>query len=100
MDAYAASFSIQSAFRPAAFGTLGNLMTVIVYLLVAIAAVLSIIFIIVAGFNFITASGDEKKLASAKGTLTYAIVGLIALILTFAILKVVQYFFGANLKIF
>ncbi len=98
MDVYA--FNIDSAlFPPAAIPDMGDLMTRIVQLLISIAAILSIIFIIVAGFNFITASGDEKKIASAKGTLTYAIVGLIVLILTFVILQIVQYFFGANLEI-
>ena len=100
MDVYAASFDIKAAFPPAAFNDLGSLMTVIVQLLISIAGILAIIFIIVAGFNLITASGDEKKIASAKGTLTYAIVGLIALILTFAVLRIVQYFLKANLEIF
>lgn len=99
MDAYA--FTIDSAiFPPAAFTSLGELMTTIIQLLISIAAILSIIFIIVAGFNFITASGDEKKIASAKGTLTYAIVGLIAIILTFAVLRIVQYFLGSDARIF
>ena len=37
---------------------------------------ISIIFIIVAGIKYSTSGGDEKKVTSAKHTLTYAIIGL------------------------
>lgn len=97
MDVHAQGFFIDnSIFPPADFVNLGNLLTRIIGLLTTIAAILSIIFIIVAGFKFVTAAGDEKKLASAKSTLTYAIVGLVALILTFIILQVVQWFLRAQ----
>lgn len=100
MDTYAASFEIDANFSPAGlFSNLGNLMGDIIQIMIAVGGILCIIFIILGGLKFVTSGGDEKKLASAKGTLTYAIVGLIVIILAFVILQVVQYFLESNVPI-
>ncbi len=101
MDKYLAdSFSIKDNFSPASkFGTVGDLVTNIIIILTSFAGALAFIFIIIGGIKFITAAGDEKKMASATATLTYAIIGLIVTALAFIILQVVQRFLGANVKI-
>ena len=68
-------------------------------ILTGVAFAISIIFIIIAGIKIVTASGDEKKLASAQSTLTYAIIGLVVTILAFVIVRLVQYFIGARVPI-
>lgn len=50
----------------------------ILSLVVGIAAV---IMIILSGFKYITSGGDASKIASAKNTLIYAIVGLVVVAL-------------------
>src|SRR3989338_6724929 len=98
MNAYAA-FDIETVFSPAdLFANFAALATTIITVLVTFAVSLSIIFII-AGFKFVTSSGDEKKLASASSTLTYAIIGLAVTILAFVILRIVQHFIGSNVEI-
>src|SRR3989344_1230439 len=100
----AAAFEItKDIFSPAgpygevtSFGTLAG---DIVLILTGVAFAISIIFIIIAGIKIVTASGDEKKLASAQSTLTYAIIGLVVTILAFVIVRLVQYFIGANVAI-
>lgn len=100
MNVYAASFDIKTVFSPAGlFSDLGNLMSNIIQIMISVGGILCIIFIIVGGFKFVTSGGDEKKLASAKGTLTYAIVGLIVIILAFVMIQVVQYFLKSNAPI-
>ena len=59
----------------------------------------SVIFIIISGIKIVTAAGDEKKLASASQTLTYAIIGLVVTILAFVIVRLVQYFLRSNVAI-
>lgn len=101
------AFNIQDFFSPAKIysGTdtevtgFGKLAGDIVLILTSVAFAISIIFIIIAGIKIVTASGDEKKLASATGTLTYAIIGLVVTILAFVIVRLVQYFIGANVAI-
>ena len=104
-----AAFSIEEVFPPAKlFGAdpgtgevtgFGDLASDVLLILVSAAGVLSIIFIIIAGIKILTSSGDEKKLASATGTLTYAIIGLAVTILAFVIIRIVQFFFGSNVPI-
>lgn len=77
----------------------GRLASDILLILISIVAALSLIFIIIAGIKFVTSSGDEKKLASATSTLTYAIIGLVVAILAFVIIRIVQFFFGASVPV-
>lgn len=99
-DVYAVSFEIgPTNFSPARWTDFGQLASAIVTILISFAGALSIIFIVIAGIKFVTSSGDEKKLASASATLTYAIIGLAVTILAFVILQIVQRFVGANVEI-
>jgi FtsH-binding integral membrane protein len=50
-------------------------------LLITIAAILSVIFLVMGGIRYITSNGDPTKLNQAKQTLTYAIIGLIIAIM-------------------
>ena len=101
------AFRIEEVFPPAKIYTgtetevtgFGDLASDVLLILTSAAAALSIIFIIIAGIKFLTSSGDEKKIASASGTLTYAIIGLAVTILAFVIIRVVQFFFGSNVPI-
>ena len=99
------AFRIQDVFKPAqitGYGEasgVGVLASDIVLILTGVAGIVAIIFIIIGGFKFLTSSGDEKKLASATGTLTYAIIGLAIVILAFVIIKVVQYFLKSEIPI-
>ena len=44
---------------------------------IGIAAVLSVVILIAAGYMYITAAGDEGKVEKATKTLTFAIIGLV-----------------------
>lgn len=95
-----ASFSISQYFEPSRiFNSFGDLASVILTILTSFAGALSIIFIIIAGIKFVTASGDEKKMAGAQATITYAIIGLAVTALAFVILQIVQAFLGSNVVI-
>jgi membrane protease YdiL (CAAX protease family) len=55
-----------------------NLVTFAFYL----AGTVALFFIIWAGIGFITAGGDKEKIEKAKKTLTYAIIGLVFILLS------------------
>lgn len=57
--------------------SVNNTFATIINLFSVVAGILSVIMIILAGFRYITSSGAQDKLTSAKHTLTYAIIGLI-----------------------
>jgi hypothetical protein len=59
-----------------------------------IAAIITIIW---AGIQWTTSGGDKQKLASAKARLTWGIIGLIIILISFFIINIWGYFFGVNL---
>lgn len=60
-----------------------------------VVGVIAVIMIIVSGFKYITAAGDSAKVTSAKNTLVYALIGLVIVgisqaIVQFVLTKTVQ----------
>lgn len=61
------------------------------------AIVVAVVVIIVAGYMYITAAGDEAKIKKATTTLTWAIVGLIVAFLALLLVRfVMSNFLGVN----
>lgn len=54
------------------------------------AAIAFLVMIIIGAFKFLTSGGDPKGTASARSTLTYAILGIILVIAAWLILLLVQ----------
>lgn len=54
------------------------------------------VMLVVGGFNFLLSGGDPKKLESARGTLTNAVIGLVVIVLSFLIILTVQKFTGVD----
>lgn len=61
----------------------------IVWLLGAVAS-LAILFIVIGGIYYITASGDERRMDTAKNIITYAIMGLFLVAIAYAIIITVN----------
>ncbi len=61
---------------------------------IRLAVALSVIALIVGGYQYMTAYGDEEKYKNAQKTITYAIIGLILAITAFGIVKIIT-----NIKI-
>lgn len=58
-------------------GSLDGLFKVVVNVLSAIVGLAAVIMVIIGGFKYITSGGDSNKVAGAKSTIIYAIVGLL-----------------------
>ena len=72
---------------------LGDIVGQLLPYLYAIAGTALLIYMIVAGFKFLTSAGDPKKLESAKGSLTAAIIGFIIIFVAFWLTQVVNFVF-------
>jgi|SRR3989344_3363110 len=57
--------------------SLNNTITKIINILSVIVGVIAVIMLIFGGFRYVTSSGDATRVASAKNTLLYALIGLI-----------------------
>ncbi|MDP3963721.1 MAG: hypothetical protein Q8Q39_04455 [bacterium] len=58
--------------------------------------ILGVVFIIIGGISILTSGGDQNKLGTGKKTITWAIVGVIVLILSYSIVNIIARFFGAS----
>ncbi len=64
------------------------------------AGLVCFIMLIVGGFKYLTSGGDPKQTASAKGTLTWAIAGLVIIIAAWFVLQFIEHFTGVTVTIF
>lgn len=55
-----------------------------------IATFLAVTFIVIGGINFITSAGDSGKVRKAKSTVLYAVIGLIIVLASYAIVNFVM----------
>jgi hypothetical protein len=80
-----------------------NLQELFVNVLVAAGGLIGIAFfamIVIGGVRYLLSAGDPKALQSAKGTLTFAVVGLALFALSFTILVILGVFTGVDLTRF
>ncbi len=70
------------------FGVLDNVLKYIFPL----AGLICVVFIIIAGYMWMSAAGDPSKIKTAQGTLTWAIIGLVVVLLAVAVIEVIVKF--------
>jgi ABC-type Fe3+ transport system permease subunit len=66
-------------------------------ILLIICVVLSLIFIVYSGIQWILSGGDKNKLQAARARLNWAIIGLIVAFVAFFIVSLIGYFFKVDL---
>lgn len=69
--------------------TTEQIVQTIVNVLLFIIGVVSVIMIVIGGIRYTTSNGDSNKVAAAKNTILYAVVGLVVAILAYAIVDFV-----------
>lgn len=70
--------------------TFSGIVMQIIQILLSIAGLVAVIFLIVGGFRYITAGGNEETAEAAKKTITNAIIGIVVIILSFVIVRVIS----------
>jgi cytochrome bd-type quinol oxidase subunit 2 len=76
-------------------GMLEKIIQVGINVLFLAAIVLSVIFFILGGIDWIRSEGEKQKIESARKKLTYAIIGLVVVFLSFLITRFVGSMLGA-----
>jgi len=84
----------------ARIGDLGCLFQRVVGYALGFAGIVLFILLIVGGFKFITSGGDPKAVEDAKKTLTYAIGGLIVILISYLILVLISNITGVDVTKF
>ncbi|MEX0617220.1 MAG: dockerin type I domain-containing protein [Candidatus Woykebacteria bacterium] len=75
------------------FNSLGQIASMILPYVFVLGGMISLLFIIWGGFRYMTAQGDPKAIASARGTIVSAVIGLVLLASVFAIMKILEIVF-------
>ncbi len=69
--------------------TATELVSKVINLALYFSGIVAVVFIIIGGFYYMTARGNEEQATSGRRTLTYAIIGLVIIIFSFVIVNVI-----------
>ena len=74
--------------------TLSVLLNPLIQNILTISAIVAFITLILAGFGYITASGDEKKIKQSGDMINYALIGLLLVASAWLITRIIGSIFG------
>lgn len=86
-----------STFSPLTKVTIPNLLTGAISLVLIVTFVTFFFILVLGGLKWITSTGDDKKLATAKAQITHALTGLVIILSIWAILNLIQVLFGIDI---
>jgi len=81
---------LASGFSGAGNDTITEVIVRVVSIALALAGLIAILFLIIGGFRYVTAAGNEEAAESAKKTILNSIIGIIVIILAYVILRVIE----------
>jgi len=85
---------------PATFRDLNFLFRNILQSVIVIGGFAAFVMLLFGGFRYLTAQGDPKSISAARGMITWAIVGLAFIILSWLIIRFIADFTGLPLTQF
>lgn len=66
-----------------------NTLTIIINVIVGVVGFIAVAMIVMGGISFATSQGDASKVAKARNTILYGVVGLVVALLAYAIVNFV-----------
>lgn len=85
---------------PSTLTPINNIVGVIrggIQFILVVAFVLAFVFLIIGGVRWIVSGGDEKAVAGARGMITASLIGLVIVLVAFAIIRLVEIFFNVDI---
>lgn len=82
--------NVNSGLPELARGEFGSVIISVIQWGLGIAGSVAVLYLIVGGFLYITAGGDEGKLEKAKGTIKNAIIGVVIILLALVIVTTIN----------
>ncbi len=76
---------------------IGSLISAVVGTMLILAALITFIYLILGGIQWITSGGDKTAMEAARNKITHAIVGLVIVGSAWAIMALVQNFLGISI---
>lgn len=85
---------------PAGLTELENLVANVISVIVALGFIAMLIMLIMAGFKYLTSGGEPKAIQTAHHTLSWAILGILLMIVAWILLQLIQAFTKIPVTIF
>lgn len=77
--------------------TIGNIIAAIIILVLIVAALIFFFMLVWGGVKYIMSGGDKAQTEGARGQITAALIGLVIVFAAWAIINLVNLFFGINI---
>lgn len=75
-----------------ASGLIGKILGIVL----GIVGLIAVLFLVWGGFQYITSAGDEEKVEKAKGTMVNALIGVVVVLLAYALVRIVANAVGGS----
>lgn len=75
-----------------ASGLIGKILGIVL----GIVGLIAVLFLVWGGFQYITSAGDEEKVEKAKGTMINALIGVVVVLLAYALVRIVANAVGGS----
>ena len=95
-DVQAAPLPIDPDTGVVTIGSLEGLFSNVVGVAIGLAGIALFVMLLIGGFNILTAGADAGKTQAAQKTITYAILGLVFIAVSFLILRLIASFTGVE----
>lgn len=86
-----ASYTIPN---PTAYENVGQIVTTLIPNALFVAGILLFALLVMSGFSYMTSGGDDKALAKAKKTMTYALMGFLIVFGSGFIIRILETILG------
>jgi len=81
------------------FGDVGDFMFFFKTLMILVASIIFLFTLLFGAMTILRAGGDSSQVEKGRNIITYAIIGLIVIVLSTAIVSILSYFLNINFKI-
>lgn len=69
----------------------------VIRFILVLAFIVAFVMLLVGGVRWIIAGGDEKAVSGARNTITAALIGLVIILVAYAIIRLVEVFFNVSI---
>lgn len=76
--------------------TVSELIISVIHLMLIFAGMIAVVFVIIGGYYYVTAQGNEEQAEKGKNTLINAIIGIVVIIMAYVIIDVVTNLVASN----
>lgn len=85
---------------PPGLNEIENVFSSLISVIVGLGFIVMLVFIVMAGFKYLTSGGEPKALQAAHHALVWAILGVVFMAIAWLILQLIFNFTGINVTVF